>query len=696
MLSNALDRISFWSFFIVVVLLPLFFIPFIGIPVEISKELLTVVGLVISIIFWAAARFSDGKINISRSSILFSGLGVVAITLLSAIFSSSPSVSFFGVMLDAGTFYFLLMCFLLLLMSSIILREAKNARIVLWGLIGSSILVILFQFARLFLPAILSFGVFGDKTDNLIGSWNAFGIFSGFVVIVAVYIIEFFPITKIIKWILAVLAFLSIIMVSLVNFTTIWVVLGIFSLIIFIYKISLHLSSKDKEEGKMKFPGYSFSVIMISLLFIMTGQFIRNYLPAKLGISNVEIRPSISATFSVAQKSLSQDLFFGIGPNKFSEAWARYKPEVINSTDFWDTSFNFGSGLIPTFVFTTGILGILAWLVFFITFIVTGVKTLFFAARNNIHKEISLFFVLALYLFVSSFLYSGGMILFMLAFILTGAFVGLYGASKQNGEFNFMFLTDPRKSFFSILLLVVIILMTAASGFKYVERLASISYFGKTVTANNINDAENSIIKAISLYKNDLYLRTYSQVYIAKANQFIVKGSGMSDAEKKELQVSIDQAVKGAQSATDYDKTSFVNWVSLGSIYQIVASLGVEGAYDKSIEAYTTASNLNPFNPGIKLSMASLSLSNNKIKEAKNYATEAISLKPDYVNALLILSQISKNEGNNGSAISYAEQALSFAPGNEQIVEYLASLKNSSSIINTKNTDTSTENKKKN
>ena len=85
MLSNILDRISLVSLSVVVVLLPLFFLPFTKIPIEASKGLLLVVGLAVAIITWAAARFSDGKINIPKSGLLLSGIGLVLVFFLSAL-----------------------------------------------------------------------------------------------------------------------------------------------------------------------------------------------------------------------------------------------------------------------------------------------------------------------------------------------------------------------------------------------------------------------------------------------------------------------------------------------------------------------------------------------------------------------------------------------------------------------------------
>jgi cell division protein FtsZ len=54
--------------------LPAFFLPFTKIPVETAKGLLVVIGIVVSVIAWAAARFSDGKIYLPKSYI---SLGVL-------------------------------------------------------------------------------------------------------------------------------------------------------------------------------------------------------------------------------------------------------------------------------------------------------------------------------------------------------------------------------------------------------------------------------------------------------------------------------------------------------------------------------------------------------------------------------------------------------------------------------------------
>ena len=695
MYTNIFDRLSFLSLFLVVVLLPVFFLPFTKIPIEISKGLLLVMGLTLCIIFWAIARFFDGKISLPKSVCLLGGGGVVLIFFLSAFFSKASQVSFFGTAFDIGSFWFIFSAFLLMFCSSIIFRNSKQAKIVLFGAILSSAFVLIFQSIHLFFPKALSLGIFdvADKTANILGSWNALGLFAGFSGLLFLLVVEFFPISKVEKIILQIFILLSMLLVASINFLLVWILLGISSLIIFVYKASNTFKRNETGEGgektesdKKHFPAVSFVVVIISLLFLlnplvpiipgMSPDYLDNIIPTRLQISSNEISPSFSSTMVVTKSVLKEKPILGIGPNKFGEAWASYKPSAVNKTVFWDVAFNSGSGLLPTLISTTGYLGILAWLIFFVLLITSGVKFIFSSIKNSANWETMAFFVLSLYLFVSSFLYSTGPVIFLLAFVFTGVFIGLSASNSPNGEVSLSFLNDHRKSFFSMLSIILIIIISAATSFKYIERFVSFSYFRKAISSPTAPESLASINRALTLYSNDLYLRTYAQIYLLKFSSLISKGTSLSEAEKAELQVDLDQAVNGAQLATTYNPKNYLNFQALGSIYQNFALFGVEDIYSKAIEAYKTASALNPLNPGLKLEIASSSLADGKIEEAKNYANLALSLKPDYVNTFIVLSQITKKEGDNASALSYARTALSLSPTDKSLIQYVDSLKN--------------------
>lgn len=697
--TNIFERFSFWSLFLIIILLPLFFLPYTSIPIETSKGLLLVVGLAVCIICWAIARFIDGKIILPRSWLLLSGFGIVLATLLSAFFSGNSQVSYFGTMFDVGSFWFIFSAFVLMLMSSIIFRTPKRAKIVLLGTISSSVLVLIFQGVHLFFPTITSLGILADKTANILGSWNALGLFAGFSCLMFLFVIEFFPISRIEKIILSIFILLGILLAAAVNSPLVWILLGIFSLVIFVYKVSITFHRDESEgensvihnasnvanagEEKKHFPLTSFVVVIVSLLFFMSSGFFGNIIPNYLQAPNTEINLSLGATISIAKGVLLKHPIFGIGPNRFGEAWSMYKPVSINTTvvnnqEFWDSTFNSGSGLLPTLTTTTGGLGILSWLVFLVLFLIIGIKSVFSSIKNKANWEMMAFFMLSLYLLVSAFFYSTGSVMFLLAFALTGVFVGLT-TSNSNKEILISFLNDHRKSFFSILILILIVVFSVMTAFKYVERFTSVYYFGKALSASTVPIAEDSIGKALTLYSNDLYLRTYSQIYLVKLNSIASKGAELSDTDKADLQASFDQVINSAQMAVTYDPQNYVNFQLLGSVYQTVGSLGVKDVYSKAVLAYQNASNLNPLNPGLKLSMAGASFVDGKVKEAKDYANQALSLKPDYIDSLITLSQIAKSEGDNAGALSYAETALALSPTNADLIKYVDSLKNPTS-----------------
>lgn len=680
MALNILDRISFWFLFLVIVLLPIFVLPFTKIPVETAKGLLLVIGLAASIIFWIIARFFDGKIVFPKSLTLLSGLVIVLVFFISAFFSASPQMSLFGIMFDTGSFWFIFAAFLLMLYSSIILKNPKNAKIVFLGVIISSSVLLIFQIFHLFMPKILSLGILAGKTSNILGSWNSLGIWAGFSSVISLFLIEFFYMSRWSKWALRILVVLSMILVAAVNFPLVWILLGISALIIFVYKVSF-FSGKQKEENKTNFPVFSFIIVMVSLLFFMSGIFIGGYIPNRLGLSDVDIRPSFRTTILVAKSVLVKDPVLGMGPNKFADAWAMYKPVSINTTSFWDTSFNSGSGLLPTLASTAGGLGILALLVFFILFFMTGIKSFLYSLKNGRNQEITAFFVASLYLFISSIFYGTGPVIFLLAFAFTGIFIGLFHSSSTKGEISILFLNDPRKSFFCILLLVFMIISLAALSFNYIERFASVPYFSKALAAPSIPLAENLISRALTLYPNDLYARTYAQVYLIKLNSLFSKGSSLSETEKSDMQTSFDQAINGAVLATQYNKENYLNFTTLGYVYETVASSGVAGAYEQALQAYIVASSLSPTNPGLKLDMARVSFANKKIQEAKDFANQALSLKSDYINALVTLSQIAKSENNQMDALLYGERALLLAPSDQGLIQYVNSLRNANSPV---------------
>jgi tetratricopeptide (TPR) repeat protein len=689
MLTNILDRISFWSFFVVVALLPIFVIPFVNIPIETSKTVLLVLGTAISFIAWAAARFSDGRVVLPKSKLILVFFAISIFTLISSLFSGSIKMSLFGVMFDIGSFYFSLFLAIFLLNTALVVNNENKAKLILKGIILSSFVLFVFQIARFFIPNTLSLGILDDKTNNLLGSWNAFGIFAGALAIISMFSLEFLSPTKKKKILLTAILIISLFLIASVNFPLIWRLLGIVSLVIFVYKISLFSFKKDENQTNKKFPTTSFSVIIVALLFFISGQFIGSYLPNVLGLLNIEVNPSYSTTWQVTKSVFKENPLLGIGPNKFADAWSLYKPSLINGSQFWNTPFSNAFGLIPTLMINGGILVGLLWLVFLVLTIFSGLKKLLNLIKEKYDHTLVLYFLLAIYMLLVSILYPAGLVLFVMSFVFLGIFIGLY-ANRVNNYVNINFLDDPRKSFVSILTLVLVIIATSGITFKFMEKFVSVYYYGKVVNATEVESAEKYIRKALLLNQNDLYLRTYSQVYLSKLNSLISKGDSLTDSEKVLLQTSIDEAVNGAVLATKYNKENYLNFEILGFVYKNAASLGIKDASTKAVESYTEASRLNPLNPLMKLEIARTYFIDKNIKSAREFALASIAIKPNFGEGLIFLAELEKGEGNINSAISYAEEALKYFPNDTNLVDYVKTLKGN------KNTETKVEIEKDN
>ncbi len=668
-MSQAFDKISFWSIFCVIVALPIFFFPYTTIPFETAKGFLVVLGLVISIIFWTIARFTEGRITIPKSLLIFSGILMMIAFFLSSWHSGVREVSMFGALFDFGSFYFMLAAFLLMTMCALVVRDLKSAKIILLGLILSSTILFLFQVLHIFWPTALSLGGLFNKTDNLMGTWNSFGIFATFFSILSLYIIEFFKIPKGAKIILGVFMALALFVVLIVNLYIAWGLLELFALILFVYKISFSYHRDKTQPVKSYFPFLSFSIFIFAMVFFLSPLPFSSYVGRSLGVSNLDASTTLSSNFGVAKEVLKDHKLYGVGLNRFGEAWALYKPVNVNYGAFWNNYFSFGRGVIPTLAATTGYIGILAMLLFFLTFIFSGLRTVLLSARDGLSWGPATFFLIALFLFTASSLFAVDMVLFVLAMCFSGIFVGVTKGGSDATQYSIIFSNKPLKSFFFLFILMAVLFTSAFAGFKYLQRFASVPSFRTAVLqTNNFDISIPAIEKALTLHANDLYYRTAADVYLSKFVSFLSKGGKLSEEDNVVMQGALEQAIKYAMAAVEFNPKNYLNFETLGNIYLTAGQMGVDGSLSQAVLAYTEESKLNPLNPGIKLAIARASYLDSKKGDAAKFAEEAVELKPNYVDALIVLSQIKRDAGDRKSALTLAETALAYV--NNTLVEY--------------------------
>ena len=667
-----LNGISFVSLLATFFLSIFFFIPYLSLPLEASKGILLSVGVTVSIFFWLLARLMDGKFTIPKDRIVLFAFFIPLVCLVSALFSSSPYLSLFGQGFETGTFGAMLLFFIILFLSSIYFQTEKrlsyffNSLFIGAGILAAVEITSIFVNLSKFLPGIFQSISFG----NLFGTWNDFALFFGGIIILALVTLELKPLKALSKIGLFLLVIAGLFFLAIVNTTFIWMMTGIFALIIFVYSISVHRAESintDSENNKAKpVPVLAFIVVLVCLLFLIGSDSIGVFVTQYFGISNLSVTPSVSSTMHIAREVITHHPIVGTGPNTFVLDWSIWKPASLLQTTFWNADFTAGSGLIPTFAITTGILGILAWLLFLCVFVLRALQSLRVALKNTFSNYLIMSsFLLSLYFWIALLISTSNVVNVMIAFASTGVFLGVLVSKKVIHMYNGSFLRDPRTSFFSILALVVLMIASLSTTYIYAEKFTALIYSSRAQQADttlpSLQAAEANMDKAILLDSNDQYYRALSQIYISEMNAVLSSKTLSQDEIKTDAQNLVTRAETSAQAAISKNPTYYVNWVNLGDIYSAFASIGVNGAYDNANTSYDKALVYAPSDVAILLSKSQLEIINKNTDTARALAEQALTAKPNYTDALFALAQIDQTAGNTTLALSEAKQAGTYA-----------------------------------
>src|SRR3989344_9323055 len=368
--ESLLDRLARWSIFASFFLLPIFAVPYASVPFGFSKTALFIILTALAGGLWAIARLRDGEISFPRTALFPILIALVAVGAASTLSSGAVALSWSGAFFDVGSLSFLITLTVFLFLFAALIRSAEQVFYAYLLFFVSAGLVALFHAIRFIGgPDMLSFGFFGSPTSTLLERWNDLGVFFGAVVVFTLTTLEFVKLRAGLRAALVAALALSLVILAVVNFTLVWLLLAIFSLVFLVYLISFkHISragfedvrssvapqNSEKqlaEEGESepthpsaepivaprKIPIISLLVFVCSVVFVLFGGPLGNRISERLNIVALDARPSFGATLSVAKETLKDAPFFGAGPNLFTREWLTFKPLGANQTIFWNT-----------------------------------------------------------------------------------------------------------------------------------------------------------------------------------------------------------------------------------------------------------------------------------------------------------------------------------------------------------------------
>jgi tetratricopeptide (TPR) repeat protein len=629
-------------------------------------------GVVISLIvvLGSLGLLRQARIDLSLYAPIIIWWGIVAIATISALFSPSYTNALIGFSMSIHTVAFIAMLGVLMTVMTIF-RESKQwslfaiAALILPVLILSFVHIARFIFGYNF----LTFGVLQNPTDTLVGSWNDLAILSTFTVGVLMVTLVQLPLPKIPQMVIIFFVSLLLSVLAVINFSVLWYGLGLFGLVMLLYTLTRDRVVAGSEKPPITAVILMTVVSVVSTLFIIAGATISGYLGSALNTSHIEVRPSLNSTLDIARQSLHQNLLLGVGPNHFTDAWKQFRDVSINETLFWNVDFLAAHSYVTTWFITTGILGILAWLLFLVFFFYSGARILLLGSATDrfwFYVATSSFLIASV-VWLTSLLYVPGVIVLVYGAVATGL---LFASARPLGVpplVSLKVVADQRSSIIFIIATLIMIISSITFGYFATKQFSATytyaSVFSIPAGENRIELAIERISSAHSLFPRDVFLREIVDLRLVQIYS-VLSPESPSESEQRLFELAVTSAIETAGKSVRSFPRNPENWLSLGKVYLALSRIGVEGASERAIASFREAILRDPINPLYHLQIAVALTTANDISGARTAIADALKLKTNYFDAYVLLSELEILSGNSDDAIQATRSLISLEPRN--------------------------------
>lgn len=669
------DKTAFWMLVATVFLLPVFVVPSSSAPLVFTKIFISALGILGTFIAFVAARLRQQSLTLPKLALLGAAWLVPLAYLLSTLFQSEPAVSMFGERLSVDSFFFMLLGVLILTMFALVVHTRARILGVYVTLLAAALLVAAIELIIFFVPGFIAALGIELTSLSIIGSLNDLALFFGLITVLSLVSFTNLPLNNTLRMALVTILGASLFFLAVVNLTFLWYVVGAFALATLVYSVYRGNIPQVAAEGERKGPSFSFAsalVLAFAVLFLLGGESLRTTVTSAVNVGELDVRPSWKSTIEVGSASLSDDLLFGVGPGRFNTVWSEYRPAAVNQTAFYASDFRTAIGFIPTSFITTGLVGIVAWLLFLGAFVYFGIR-MFLADMLRRDDGLKSYyrisaFLGALFLWVVAILGAPSPVLIMLAFAFTGIYLAAMRISSgAERDWTVEFQKQPKAGFAITLILTVAFLGSIVALFGTVERYMAELYYQRALVAANISGdldgASEYVSRALTLHQVDVYHRLASSIAVTRLRTLLADTTD-PEAIREQFQANLQQAIESARRTTELDPTDYSNWTLLGGVYAAVVPVGIEGAYESAVRAYDRALELRPSAPDIMLSRATLERATGNIDQSKSWVEQVLAVRPNFSQAIFLRAQIEITEGDVEAAISSVQAATLLDPTN--------------------------------
>jgi tetratricopeptide (TPR) repeat protein len=681
---------------------PLFFLNLTTEFYEIPKLIFLTGITVILLGLWVLTWVLKGKVVITRTPLDLPLLILLAVVIGSTFFSSAQYVSLYGNFPRVhGSAVSWVVYILLYFVTVSHLRSVKRIKGFLYVIYGSGVLICvltLMSFFKIYLP--FNFTQFQNFTPTgMPFSTIAFlMILLPFPLLAIKEPIKHFPLPSAIA--IASLFGITIILTgSLMSYI---VLLITFFICLFVYS----------NERNKKYTGLFFVPILISTVVLFLA-----YFPLPGGMNKLyeleasfpkEVQLPFGVSWKVSLSAFRDTPFTGTGPSTYLFNFTTYKPIEFNGLSYWNFPFDVANNELLQILGTMGVFGVFGFVFFAAVVLNSGRKNLAWMDGNQtVLKEEdrssrlvrSSMAVAAIISVMLMLVHVTTLISIVMTMFVLALFMGSQKSIREHVmEFSLSLKASSaghRQLDLLPFVIFAVFLLGAGNVLFRLYSFAMADYYHR-LGLSQVNISGNLTYQYLQRAEElnpfiDLYRIDMAQTNFALANQLATqKGpteenpqGTLTDEDRNNIQVLLSQAINEGRTATALSPLSSRNWEVLAAIYRNISGVA-QNALEFSLDSYGRAIQRDPLNPSLRINVGGIYYSINNFDLAIRFFTDAINLKPDYVNAYYNLAIAYRAKGDLSSAQLVAERTVALLDDKEsgdykQAIRLLDEIRNKAS-----------------
>lgn len=644
----------------------LFIIPSAWFPLQLGKVSLAAICMLVAAVLFVMSGGMRHLLRDRNPHVVLLAALVPIVYLFSFFFSIDQSIGVTGFAAESDTLIFITLAFSVFVLGLGLFRNMWSARLLLGGVAGIAAVAGVFQYIVIVFGTSLLPTIFSDRSVNLVGKWNDLGLLVGLLVLLLVIALEYGDLSQARKVGVYVATAFSVLLLAIINFPLVWTLLLVFCLALGLWSFVTKRSADASVGYIHSVPWVPVVGAFLSFVLLLWGTVVNTGLTGIFPVSTLEVRPSFSSSLDVvkdAHGSSIEKFMLGTGPQTFGQEWVMHKPASVNQSLFWSLDFNVGFSTFVTALGTVGLVGVLAWLVPLLLVLLALVYAVRSAHFNVREKLFSMYLGFAsLFLWGGIIFYVPSEIVILLAFAMCGAMLG-FVLSKRDVSEHVHTRTTYSLSWVAVVVLVVLVGWTTVGMSR---RLVAEAYTNQGLLALQQGSADQAIAfatKSQSIEKNGDNLRLGVDAGLTKLQQIAAAATTPSQQQLQEFAMQAQKTIPLGQAAIAKNPQDYRAYLSLGRVYDFLASLKVAGGYENAKAAYDAAAVRNPTNPQIPLLLARLEAQHGNLQGVQTYLAQALTMKPDYTDAILFVVQLNVAQKDIPNAIRAATAAVQSAPG---------------------------------